>query len=38
VAIEKHTARTLDARMMATAHFMHDVYGSFNRAQPITPP
>jgi hypothetical protein len=38
VAIEKSTARTLDTEMMATAHFMHDAYGSFNRARPITPP
>ena len=38
VAIEKSTARTLDTRMMATAHFMHDSYGSFDRARPITPP
>jgi len=38
VAIDKSTARTLDAEMMATAHFMHDTYGSFDRARPITPP
>jgi hypothetical protein len=38
VAIEKSTARTLATEMMATAHFMHDAYGSFNRARPITPP
>jgi len=38
VAIEKRTTRTLETEMMATAHFMHDAYGSFNRARPITPP
>ena len=38
VAIEQRTMRTLNVEMMATAHFMHDVYGSFNRARPITPP
>jgi hypothetical protein len=38
VALEKETLRTLDLRMTATAHFMHDTYGSFDRAQPITPP
>ena len=38
VAIDKSTARTLDAEMMATAHFMHDTYGSFDRTGPITPP
>lgn len=38
VAIQKSTMRTLDVQMMATAHFMHDAYGSFNRARPITPP
>ena len=38
VAIQKSTLRTLNVQMMATAHFMHDAYGSFNRARPITPP
>lgn len=38
VAIEKSTSRTLNVRMMATAHFMNDAYGAFNRARPITPP
>jgi hypothetical protein len=38
VAIEKRTIRTLNVQMMATAHFMHDAYGSFDRARPVTPP
>ena len=38
LAIDRRTFRTLDVRMIATAHFMHDAYGSFNRAQPITTP
>jgi hypothetical protein len=38
VAIERSTTRTLDVQMMATAHFMHDAYGSFDRARPVTPP
>jgi hypothetical protein len=38
VAIEKSTTRTLNVQMMATAHFMHDAYGSFDRARPVTPP
>jgi hypothetical protein len=38
VSIEKSTMRTLDAEMMATAHFMHDAYGGFNSTRPISPP
>jgi hypothetical protein len=38
VSIEKSTMRTLNAEMMATAHFMHDAYGAFNRTRPISPP
>jgi hypothetical protein len=38
VALERGTLRTLDLRMTATAHFMHDVYGSFDSAPPIRPP
>ena len=38
VSIDRKTSRTLDTEMMATAHFMHDAYGSFDRARPITPP
>lgn len=37
-AIETATGRTVNVRMMATAHFMRDAYGAFNRARPITPP
>jgi hypothetical protein len=38
VAIDRQTFRTLDSRMTATAHFMHDVYGSFNATPAIRPP
>ena len=38
VAIDRRTLRTLDARMVATAHFMHDVYGAFDATAPVTPP
>ncbi|HEY7398066.1 MAG TPA: hypothetical protein VH538_07180 [Gaiellaceae bacterium] len=38
VAIEKATSRTVNVGMMATAHFMNDAYGAFDRARPITPP
>lgn len=36
--VEKRTGRTLELRMFAAAHFMHDVYRSFNRAPAIKPP
>jgi hypothetical protein len=32
------THRTLDLRMVATAHFMHDRLHSFNAVPPIRPP
>jgi hypothetical protein len=38
VLLDKATLRTLELRMNTTAHFMHDVYRSFDRAAPITPP
>jgi hypothetical protein len=38
VAIDRQNFYTLDSRMTATSHFMHDVYGSFNTTPPITPP
>ena len=38
VAIDRATGRTLDVHMVATAHFMHDVYGAFDSTAPITPP
>lgn len=36
--IEQKTYHTLQTEMITTAHFMHDVYGSFNTTPPITPP
>jgi hypothetical protein len=36
--IAKRSLRTLEMRMNATAHFMHDVYGKFNAPVRITPP
>jgi hypothetical protein len=38
VAIDRTNFHTLDSRMTATSHFMHDVYGAFNTTPPITPP
>lgn len=38
VALDKQTGHTLKLQMMTTAHFMHDTYGSFDSAAPITPP
>jgi hypothetical protein len=37
-AVDRATYRTLDLRMITTSHFMHDVYGSFNRAPAVRPP
>jgi hypothetical protein len=36
--VDKHTLRTLDLRMVATAHFMHDRMHSFNETPAIRPP
>jgi hypothetical protein len=36
--VERRTGRTLALRMFAAAHFMTDVYGSFDSAKPIVPP
>jgi len=36
--VDKTTARTLELRMTAQAHFMHQVYGPFNRPLRIVPP
>jgi len=36
--VEKRTGHTLALRMFAAAHFMHDVYGSFDHAPAIVPP
>ena len=38
VVLDKQTLRTLDLRMVTTAHFMHDVYGPFNQALQLRPP
>jgi len=38
VELEKRTLRTLDLRMTATAHFMHDAYGAFDQPAGIRPP
>ena len=38
VVLDRRTLRTLELRMITTAHFMHDVYGSFNATPAILPP
>lgn len=38
VAIDRRSYRTLDVRMTAASHFMHDVYGRFDAPFQITPP
>ena len=38
VAIDRRSYRTLETEMITTAHFMHDVYGSFNATPAIRPP
>jgi hypothetical protein len=38
ILIDKRTLHTLDSRMVATAHFMHDVYGAFDTTPPVDPP
>jgi hypothetical protein len=38
LTIDARTNRTLAVWMTATAHFMRDVYGSFDAAPPISPP
>jgi hypothetical protein len=38
VSIDKATTRTLDLRMVANAHFMHDSYGQFDAPIKIVPP
>ena len=38
VAIDRKTFHTLDSRMTTTAHFMHDVYSSFDTTPAILPP
>ena len=36
--VDRKTARTLESRMVAQAHFMHQVYGPFDRPLQIAPP
>ena len=38
VVLEPKTLRTLDLRMITTAHFMHEVYGQFDAAAEIRAP
>jgi hypothetical protein len=38
ITLDRRTFRTLDVHMVATSHFMHDTYGSFDAAPPIRPP
>jgi len=38
VALDRRTLRTLELRMITTAHFMHDVYSSFNTAPAVKAP
>ena len=36
--IEKRTYRTVELRMIAASHFMHDTYGPFNAPMRVSPP
>ncbi len=38
ILVDKATMHTVDMRMTATAHFMHDTYGSFDGPVSVTPP
>jgi hypothetical protein len=38
ILVDKRTMHTLDVRMTANAHFMHDTYGSFDAPLTIEPP
>ena len=38
LVVDRETDRTLDLRMVATAHFMHDRLHSFDSVPPIRPP
>jgi len=38
ITVDARTQRTLDLRMITTAHFMHERYGSFDAPLSITPP
>jgi hypothetical protein len=38
IVVDKRTFRTLDLRMITTAHFMHERYGSFDAPLAVAPP
>jgi hypothetical protein len=38
LTLDRQSLRTLETRMVATAHFMHDTYGAFDTTPPIVPP
>jgi len=38
VVLDRQSLRTLDLEMVTTAHFMHDVYGPFNKPLQLRPP
>ncbi len=38
VVLDRKTLRTLESHMVTNAHFMHDVYGSFDSTPAIVPP
>jgi hypothetical protein len=38
ISVDKRTLRTLDLRMTATAHFMHEQYGPFDAPLRVVPP
>lgn len=38
ILVDKATLHTVDVRMIAAFHFMHDVYGPFNAPIRIMPP
>jgi hypothetical protein len=38
VVLDRQTLRTLDLRMVTTAHFMHQVYGAFDATPAIRMP
>ena len=38
LALDRQTLHTLELHMTTTAHFMHEIYGSFDTAAPIVPP
>jgi hypothetical protein len=38
IEVERATIRTLELRMTAQAHFMHEVYGPFDSPLRIVPP